>query len=182
MSPAKGIISAWKSEKGFGFIRPDGGGTDVFVHIRDFGVISRKPMVGDKVTYQPMRGEDGRLRAADVHIAGLARIPTSKPMRPLPTKPKQSEISKLGPIGMVLISVVVATTYWYSKPSKPVAHAKDIIQPELYSSVDTYKCEGKHYCSEISSCAEAEYYLRHCPGTEMDGDRDGKPCEDQCGH
>ncbi|MBE0655130.1 MAG: excalibur calcium-binding domain-containing protein [Bacteroidales bacterium] len=47
----------------------------------------------------------------------------------------------------------------------------------------TFHCSGKIYCSEMSSCAEAKFYLRNCPGTKMDGDNDGIPCEKQwCGN
>ncbi len=51
------------------------------------------------------------------------------------------------------------------------------------SNSSRFQCRGKRYCSEMTSCAEAEFYLRNCPGTKMDGDNDGRPCEDQwCGH
>lgn len=42
-----------------------------------------------------------------------------------------------------------------------------------------YVCDGRHYCSQMRSCAEANWMLRHCPGMKMDGDGDGVPCEDQ---
>lgn len=42
-----------------------------------------------------------------------------------------------------------------------------------------YSCDGRTYCSQMRSCNEAKYFLRHCPNTKMDGDRDGIPCEDQ---
>ena len=46
-----------------------------------------------------------------------------------------------------------------------------------------FGCNGKIYCSEMTSCAEAKFYLRNCPGTKMDGNNDGIPCEKQwCGH
>lgn len=45
-----------------------------------------------------------------------------------------------------------------------------------------FSCDGRQYCSEMNSCAEARYFLRNCPNTKMDGDNDGKPCEDRCGH
>jgi len=46
-----------------------------------------------------------------------------------------------------------------------------------------FQCSGKIHCAEMSSCAEAKFYLRNCPGTKMDGDNDGIPCEKQwCGH
>ncbi|WP_301003560.1 excalibur calcium-binding domain-containing protein [Arsukibacterium sp.] len=31
----------------------------------------------------------------------------------------------------------------------------------------------------MNSRAEAEYFLRNCPDTKMDGDGDGIPCERQ---
>lgn len=42
-----------------------------------------------------------------------------------------------------------------------------------------FQCRGKTYCSEMSSCAEAKFYLLNCPGTKIDGDHDGIPCEKQ---
>ena len=46
-----------------------------------------------------------------------------------------------------------------------------------------FRCEGKTRCSQMSSCEEATFYIQNCPGTKMDGDGDGVPCESQwCGH
>ncbi len=46
-----------------------------------------------------------------------------------------------------------------------------------------FNCDGRQYCSQMRSCEEAKYFLANCPGTKMDGDRDGIPCEDQwCSH
>jgi len=46
-----------------------------------------------------------------------------------------------------------------------------------------FRCDERKHCSQMSSCEEAEFFLENCPGTKMDGDRDGIPCEDQhCGH
>ena len=45
-----------------------------------------------------------------------------------------------------------------------------------------FQCDGRTHCSQMHSCAEAKYFLANCPGTEMDGDGDGIPCERQwCG-
>lgn len=40
-----------------------------------------------------------------------------------------------------------------------------------------YKCDGRQYCSEMTSLDEARYFVKHCPNTKMDGDHDGEPCE-----
>ena len=42
-----------------------------------------------------------------------------------------------------------------------------------------FTCDGRQHCSQMGSCDEAKYFLAHCPGVRMDGDRDGIPCEDQ---
>ena len=48
---------------------------------------------------------------------------------------------------------------------------------------DTFHCDGRTRCSEMTSCDEARFFLRNCPGVKMDGDNDGNPCEEQwCGH
>lgn len=45
-----------------------------------------------------------------------------------------------------------------------------------------FSCDGRIYCSQMTSCAEATYFLQHCPGVKMDGGGDGVPCESQwCG-
>jgi len=43
----------------------------------------------------------------------------------------------------------------------------------------TFRCDGRTHCSQMTSCAEAEYFLRNCPNTKMDGNNDGEPCERQ---
>lgn len=51
--------------------------------------------------------------------------------------------------------------------------------PAPSSQVSAYRCDGRRYCSQMSSCAEAKFFLVYCPGVEMDGDGDGIPCERQ---
>jgi hypothetical protein len=46
----------------------------------------------------------------------------------------------------------------------------------------SYKCDGRIYCSQMKSCAEATFFLENCPGVKMDGDNDGIPCEKQWCH
>lgn len=45
------------------------------------------------------------------------------------------------------------------------------------------QCDGRQHCSQMTSCDEATWFLQNCPGTKMDGEGDGIPCENQwCGH
>lgn len=40
-------------------------------------------------------------------------------------------------------------------------------------------CDGRQFCSQMTSCAEAKSFLANCPNVKMDGNRDGIPCEKQ---
>lgn len=52
---------------------------------------------------------------------------------------------------------------------------------ELERSVpDALDCAQKKYCSDMSSCAEARYYLSQCNVMSLDADGDGVPCEMLC--
>jgi endonuclease YncB( thermonuclease family) len=42
------------------------------------------------------------------------------------------------------------------------------------------QCGAKRYCRQMTSCAEAEFYLRTCRVSSLDGDHDGIPCETLC--
>lgn len=41
-------------------------------------------------------------------------------------------------------------------------------------------CGHKQYCKEMTSCAEAKFYLNSCGLKRLDGDKDGVPCEALC--
>ncbi len=41
-------------------------------------------------------------------------------------------------------------------------------------------CGSKHRCGEMTSCAEARFYLDTCGVKSLDGDKDGTPCEVLC--
>lgn len=43
----------------------------------------------------------------------------------------------------------------------------------------SFSCDGRKYCSQMTSCQEATYFLKNCPGVKMDGNNDGVPCEQQ---
>lgn len=65
-----GRITEWNDDKGFGFVVPNGGGDRAFVHVNSFQRGSRRPVVGDLISYLPGKDERGRLQAREVRHAG----------------------------------------------------------------------------------------------------------------
>jgi Excalibur calcium-binding domain len=59
------------------------------------------------------------------------------------------------------------------------------IAPPASATVSSFKCDGRKYCSQMTSCSEAKFFLHSCPGVKMDGSRGGNgsgngiPCERQ---
>ncbi|MGV7235532.1 MAG: thermonuclease family protein, partial [Nitrosomonadaceae bacterium] len=43
-----------------------------------------------------------------------------------------------------------------------------------------FTCGSKQYCKEMTSCAEAKFYLSECGLSGLDGNNDGVPCEALC--
>ena len=67
---ATGTVKWFNTTKGYGFIAPDDGGKDVFVHISD---VERSGLTGladnQKVTYDVEAGRDGRSSAKNLALA-----------------------------------------------------------------------------------------------------------------
>ncbi len=66
-----GTVKWFNTSKGFGFIAPDDGGADVFVHI---SAIEQSGLTGladdQKVTFDLIDGRDGRQMAGNIQKSG----------------------------------------------------------------------------------------------------------------
>ena len=67
---ATGTVKWFNTTKGYGFIAPDNGGKDVFVHI---SAVGRSGLTGladnQKVTFDLESGRDGREAAVNISLA-----------------------------------------------------------------------------------------------------------------
>jgi len=88
----------------------------------------------------------------------------------------------------LILLVLIGLAGWqiYAKQSTPVITNADLkllnepTQSTLLSSpgyAQNYSCDGRQYCSQMNSRAEAVFFINNCPNTKMDGDYDGVPCE-----
>ena len=62
----QGKITTWKDEQGFGFITPNGGGKQVYLHIKAFTSYRNRPKGDELVTYQLITDTKGRDAASEV--------------------------------------------------------------------------------------------------------------------
>ena len=76
-----GTVKWFNDEKGFGFITPNGGGEQVFVHISSFSNRQRRPEGNEIVTYELKVDGKGRAQASTVAFVGERPTPSAPPGR-----------------------------------------------------------------------------------------------------
>jgi len=175
----KGKLKRWNDDKGFGFITSDDG-KDIFIHISALKRMERRPEVGDVIIYQIDTGNDGKEKAVNAKIEGVAEIRARPVRKNYKKRSKTNWVSAtLSIVLVVSIGSIVYNKFATLNPFHKESTTSIYSHAEQEENRNNYSCEGKVYCSEMTSCDEAKYYQRNCPGTKMDGDGDGIPCESQ---
>jgi uncharacterized membrane protein YsdA (DUF1294 family)/cold shock CspA family protein len=65
----QGRITGWKDEQGFGFVVPNGGGQQAFVHIKEFARGLKRPLGTEIITYELAYDPMGRPQAQNIAFA-----------------------------------------------------------------------------------------------------------------
>ncbi|GAA0888693.1 cold shock domain-containing protein [Rhodanobacter soli] len=173
-----GTLTQWNDDRGFGFIEPTHGTEEIFVHVSAFPRDGIHPRIGELVSFEiDLRG-DGKKRALRVMRPGSRATP-HRARRPPSMPTRQSPLTAV--VSLLLLAVI--GWYGYSRlakertpPATPTPHA---IRAMPVAPAQPYACDGRTRCSQMTSCAEATFFIKQCPGTQMDGDGDGSPCESQ---
>lgn len=105
----KGVLKTWKEDRGFGFITPDNGGKDIFIHITAIGEAGRRPMPGDIIHYQIARDKHGKLRAINAYIEGVI---SRRDANGRQTK-GASGLLKLVLVTVIALILAAAVVFWY---------------------------------------------------------------------
>jgi cold shock CspA family protein len=185
----KGKLEIWDDDKGYGFIAPEKSTENIFVHIFAFGKdISRRPKIGDIIHYTVHTDNRGKTKAVDAIIEGGPRRKKTSTSRPKKYYRKRESKSswRIFIICLILLLGISSSIYnrlqsgavWLLSSDTLLSYSFKA-SPKTQLPASGYSCEGKTHCSHMTSCEEAQFYLRKCPGTEMDGDGDGIPCESQ---
>ena len=172
-----GTLTRWNDDRGFGFVTPARGTADVFVHISAFPRDGVRPRVSELISFEVEKGPDGRQRAVRVMRPGRR----SAAKRPYARERRQVPARLLGGL-TTLLAIAGLGAYGYSQYARHAARAAVSVSdiPLAHAPPSSgYVCDGRTRCSQMTSCAEATYFIQNCPNTQMDGDGDGVPCESQ---
>ncbi|WP_433798617.1 cold-shock protein [Actinomycetospora sp. CA-084318] len=96
---ADGTVAWYDEDKGFGFITPDSGGADVFVHVRSLDEGLTWLAEGDRVAFETAEGD----RGPQARNVGLVRgaEPPAAPKKPAPAVKPTSKVPARGGEGVV---------------------------------------------------------------------------------
>jgi cold shock CspA family protein len=202
-----GTLKTWNAQRGFGFVVAEQGGQELFVHVSALPRDGWIPVVGEPLTFEiELDPKDGRKRAVRVRRPGVpvttaaakARASRAEQARHQARRPPSHRAPSSSSFGARLIGwLLVAGLGWYgyaqytervdaasraaaaAEPQGLMSSPMQPAAPQIQQQPASFHCDGRQYCSQMTSCSEAKLFLKNCPGMKMDGDGDGVPCEEQ---
>lgn len=178
-----GTLTKWNKDRGFGFITPRRGGDDVFIHITAFPRDGQQPRIGEVLSFDLQSDKKGRRQAVNVFRPGSKK----RQQVERGTRPGSTSWIRSAVISLLTLTVIVGYAFYNRSHPQAIGQIKQAIGLNGNESTGTtnasFRCDGRTHCSQMTSCDEAKFFLNNCPGTKMDGNGDGVPCENQwCGY
>jgi len=139
----QGKLVRWEDDRGFGFIQPDDGGANVFVHISAIDRSGWRPQVGDRLSYTVQTQRDGKIRAVEARLLGVPPPPVfDSPIFESPGFDWSGAVRIV--IGLAMLGVIF---FWNSsrKDNRP----QRIIRPQNDSV--SYTSAGSGFASDNDS-------------------------------
>lgn len=135
-----GSLARWDDERGFGFIQPNDGGQQVFVHVTAFRGLDGRPAAGDVVVFDVVTGQDGRSQAREVQcVDRMATRPERQPGR------GRRQPLALFPVAMLAGYLGVAVAAWRVPLWVPGAYiAMGMLSFALYAA-DKRRARSGHW-------------------------------------
>ncbi|TCB75920.1 cold shock domain-containing protein [Acinetobacter sp. ANC 4177] len=189
----EGKVKNYQAERGFGFIQVDGESRDLFFHIKDMPNRNIQPQIGEKLKFRIVE-EKGKFKADNIVRLDIknqsetftpsARAVINRGNQKKSGRQKQNNhgggiITTI--VGLILICLLAYFVYGkyqrYQLSQQSPADVQPVAQVPVNSNPNGYRCDGRIHCSQMNSREEARWFVRNCPGTKMDGNNDGEPCE-----
>jgi uncharacterized membrane protein YsdA (DUF1294 family)/cold shock CspA family protein len=104
----KGKLIKWNAEKAFGFVRPNAGGTDVFIHKTALSNRKRTPQINDIITFSITKDKAGRYTASDATFLG------EKLEKKVAIKPRKLSLL----LSLLFLAVITASYFSGQFPQK----------------------------------------------------------------
>lgn len=114
----EGTLKSWNDERGFGFIAPDQGSDELFVHVKAFSRRNGRPAIGQRLTFEVEIGPQGKKRAKNVEAIRILVAARSRREE----EPADWDIASLAAIPVLIAVYVGASFYWSVSPFWAVAY------------------------------------------------------------
>lgn len=166
-----GKLTKWNADRGFGFVVSDHGDQELFVHVTAFPRNRRPPDIDEALTSEMELDKEGRKRTVRVRRPGDPDLGAS---RGPPAAHRQKEHAETNSMGAFLVAILlVAGLAWYGYTQYAERKAVLLAAPHIQSApaeqaIPTprspgFSCDGRKYCSQMTSCSEAKLFSEALP-------------------